>query len=319
MNTNTKIVMITGCLGFIGSYITERCLNEGYIVYGVDSETYAANLDLLEKFKKYNNFNYQKIDINDIKKLPFLDFIINTAAETHVDNSIECAKDFIKSNISGVHNLLNLIESQSGHRPTLLHFSTDEVYGDIKEGSFDESAKLTPSNPYAATKAAADHLIQAFGRTHNIPYIIVRPTNNYGIGQHIEKLIPKSIRLISMGRKVPLHCNGSPTRTWLHVEDTANIIMQLMNIDQSKVLGQVFNISGSVEHSNYYVVYMICSHMKVDVKNHIDFSYERKGVDIRYSVSDCKLTDLGITRLEKDFDKSLKSIIDAFKQNPWIR
>ena len=182
-----KIVYITGCLGFIGSYVTRLCLEKGWYVKGVDKITYAANEDLLEEFKKHKNFSFVHCDINDLKFLYDCDYIINTAAETHVGNSIVNSDDFVKSNIDGVHTILNLMRNyrqESGKVPILLHFSTDEVYGDIVDGAHHEGDILKPSNPYSATKAAADMLIVAWGRTYNIPYIIVRPTNNYGIGQY---------------------------------------------------------------------------------------------------------------------------------------
>ena len=191
-----KVVYVTGCLGFIGSYVTRTCLNKGWYVKGVDKMTYASNKQLLKEFNKYPNFSFVNCDINDLNFLYDCDYIINTAAETHVGNSISNSDDFIHSNINGVHNILNLIKNyrqESDKKPTLLHFSTDEVYGDIEEGEHIETDLLKPSNPYSATKAAADMLVTAWGRTYNLPYIIVRPTNNYGMGQYVEKLIPKAL------------------------------------------------------------------------------------------------------------------------------
>ena len=176
-----KIVYVTGCLGFIGSYVTRKCLEKGWYVKGVDKITYAANKTLLDEFKKYENFSFVQCDINDLKFLYECDYIINTAAETHVGNSIASSDEFLYSNINGVHNLLNLIKNyrqESNNKPILLHFSTDEVYGDITEGAHTESDLLKPSNPYSATKAAADMLILAWNRTYDTPYVIVRPTNN---------------------------------------------------------------------------------------------------------------------------------------------
>jgi len=191
----TKVVYVTGCLGFIGSYVTRACLNKGWYVKGVDKGTYAANKALLKGFKEYSNFSFVDCDINDLKFLYDCDYVINTAAETHVGNSIANSDDFVSSNVNGVHNLLELIKNHRGEhsaKPILLHFSTDEVYGDIEEGEHIETDLLKPSNPYSATKAAADMLVTAWGRTYNLPYVIVRPTNNYGMGQYVEKLIPKA-------------------------------------------------------------------------------------------------------------------------------
>jgi len=196
----TKVVYVTGCFGFIGSYVTRACLEKGWYVRGIDKCTYASNEDLLFEFaEKYGDrFTFEREDINDIKFLYECDYVINTAAETHVGNSIASADEFVHSNIDGVHNLLELIKNyrqESTKKPILLHFSTDEVYGDIESGAHVETDLLKPSNPYSATKAAADMLVLAWARTYNLPYVIVRPTNNYGIGQYVEKLIPKACLL----------------------------------------------------------------------------------------------------------------------------
>ena len=159
---NKKILYVTGCLGFIGYQVTLACLKQGWYVRGVDKGTYAANWNLLPELNKYKTFTFEHRDINDIDHLYDCDYFINTAAESHVDNSIESSDVFVHSNINGVHNILKLIDQKKGRRPVLLHFSTDEVYGDIEQGSHTESDLLKPSNPYSATKAAADMLVQAW-------------------------------------------------------------------------------------------------------------------------------------------------------------
>ena len=164
----TKVVYVTGCLGFIGSHVTRACLQKGWYVQGVDKMTYAANYDNLEEFLTYDNFSWLREDINDLTFLYECDYIINTAAETHVGNSIANSDEFVHSNINGVHNLLELVKNyrqESSKKPIFLHFSTDEVYGDIVEGAHTETDLLKPSNPYSATKAAADMLVLAWART----------------------------------------------------------------------------------------------------------------------------------------------------------
>jgi len=242
-----KVVYITGCLGFIGSYITRQCLELGWYVKGIDKITYAANRNLLTEFNKFDNFSFVHCDINDLKFLYDCDYVINTAAETHVGNSISSSDEFVKSNIDGVHNLLELIKTHRGenvNKPILIHFSTDEVYGDIENGVHTETHLLKPSNPYSATKAAADMLVMAWGRTHKVPYIIVRPTNNYGIGQYVEKLIPKTCKYLKLNKKVPLHNNGTPVRTWLHAQDTSNAIIKII---ESGITNEIYNICGGFE------------------------------------------------------------------------
>lgn len=272
-----KIVYITGCLGFIGSYVTRLCLKNGWYVKGVDKVTYAANQDLLNEFGKYSNFSFIKSDINDIKFLYDCDYIINVAAETHVGNSISNSDDFIHSNINGVHNILELIRNyrqEHSKIPTLIHFSTDEVYGDINEGLHTETDLLKPSNPYSATKAAADMLILAWARTYNINYVIVRPTNNYGVGQYIEKLIPKTCKFLQLNRKIPLHNEGKPVRNWLHAEDTAKAILKIIEVDAKN---EIYNISGNFEQSNLNTVKDILevylNKKDFNINNYIDFSF----------------------------------------------
>ena len=313
----TKVVYVTGCLGFIGSYVTKACLDKGWYVKGVDKKTYAANKDLLKKFKEYKNFSFVDCDINDLKFLYDCDYIINTAAETHVGNSIMNSDVFVHSNVNGVHNLLELIKNHRGEnatKPTLLHFSTDEVYGDIEEGEHIETDLLKPSNPYSATKAAADMLITAWARTYRLPYIIVRPTNNYGIGQYVEKLIPKACKYLKLGKKVPLHNNGTPIRNWLHAQDTADAVITII---ESGVQNEIYNICGGFEQNNLdtieKVLILYNNNEENRLEDFIDFSTDRQGQDIRYALNDDKLRELGWTP-KINFDKELKQVVEYYKQ-----
>ena len=310
-----KVVYVTGCLGFIGSYVTRTCLEKGWYVKGVDKITYAANKDLLDEFKQYPNFSFVHCDINDLKFLYDCDYIINTAAETHVGNSIANSDEFVSSNINGVHNILELIRNyrqETSKTPILLHFSTDEVYGDIENGEHTEEDLLKPSNPYSATKAAADMLILAWARTYNLPYVIVRPTNNYGIGQYVEKLIPKTCKYIKLGRKIPLHNNGTPIRNWLHAQDTADAIITII---KSGIKNEIYNICGGFEQNNLETVKKICildNKNLEELNNYIDFSFVRPGQDIRYSLNDSKLRRLG-WKPKKEFDNELPLIVQHYK------
>lgn len=308
-----KIVYVTGCLGFIGFHLTKKCLDMGWYVIGVDKETYAANVDLLPVLTAYPKFKYLKTDIRDINYLLDCDYVINTAAESHVDNSIVGSNVFLDTNINGVHNLLQNLQKNKFKVPTFLHFSTDEVYGDIVEGSHTETDMLKPSNPYSATKASADMLIKAWARTYNIPYVIVRPTNNYGIGQYVEKLIPKAVKYLTVGRKIPLHENGSPRRTWLHVSDTVEAVIKII---ESGVTGEIFNISGNCEKSNLEVAKQIIKHYHDtdDYEQYIDFSWKRPGQDVRYAIDDSKLKALGWEAVA-DFDVELGKIVNYYRTN----
>tara|TARA_R110002126_G_C10430279_1_gene498100 strand:- start:698 stop:1648 length:951 start_codon:yes stop_codon:yes gene_type:complete len=309
-----KTVYITGCLGFIGSYVTRTCLEKGWYVKGVDKMTYASNKDLLKEFEKFPNFSFMECDINDIEFLYECDYIINTAAETHVGNSLVKSEQFVHSNINGVHNLLELIRNyraESKNLPILLHFSTDEVYGDIEEGEHIETDILNPSNPYSATKAAADQLITAWGRTYDIPYVILRPTNNYGIGQYVEKLIPKTIKYLNLDKKIPLHNGGTPIRNWLHAQDTADAVITII---ESKVKNEIFNICGGFEQRNLDTVnkIIILYHENKEVDKYLDLDIKRKGQDVRYALNDNKLRSLGWSP-KKLFNNEIKHIVEYYK------
>jgi dTDP-glucose 4,6-dehydratase len=290
----------------------------GWYVIGVDKCTYASNQDSLFDFlNNYEDrFMFLREDINDLKFLYECDYVINTAAETHVGNSIVDSSQFVHSNINGVHNLLELIRNYRGEAkqiPTLLHFSTDEVYGDIDEGAHTEKDLLKPSNPYSATKAAADMLILAWARTYNLPYVIVRPTNNYGAGQYVEKLIPKSCKSLILGKKIPLHNGGTPRRNWLHASDTAKAVIAII---ESGAKNEIFNVSGGFEQSNYDTVSKVIKcyfeDADYDIDNLLDLSYSRPGVDVRYSLDDSKLKKLG-WEPEAVFEEELPTIVDYYK------
>jgi dTDP-glucose 4,6-dehydratase len=198
--------------------------------------------------------------------------------------------------------------------PTLLHFSTDEVYGDIVEGAHVETDMLKPSNPYSATKAAADMLICAWARTFGVPYVIVRPTNNYGIGQYTEKFIPKSVKSLKLGRTIPLHDEGKPKRTWLHVSDTASAIITII---ESGVQNEIYNISGNHEEQNIVIAMKICDIFcegKIDYANQLDLSISRPGQDVRYSIDDSKLRALG-WEPRAVFNDELKKIVEYYSSN----
>lgn len=309
-----KIVYVTGCLGFIGYHVTKACLEQGWHVRGIDSGTYAANWNLLEDLQEYDNFVFEQIDINNLDILYECDYFINTAAETHVDNSIASSGVFLKSNVNGVHNILELIKSKSRHRmPILLHFSTDEVYGDIVEGAHTEKDLLKPSNPYSATKAAADMLITAWARTYNIPYVIVRPTNNYGIGQYTEKFIPHTIKHLNLGQLAPLHQGGTPVRTWLHASDTAAAIIKII---EAGVVNEIYNIAGNYEEQNIVVAKKIIQQMGLpgDPLDYLDLGVTRPGQDVRYAIDDSKLKALGWTP-KANFDIALVPIVEYYIKN----
>jgi len=319
MHKEQKIVCITGCLGFIGSYVTRRALQKGWFVFGVDKITSVSNVgNSLEEFSKFENFKFIKEDIVMLRSLIDCDYIINLAAESHVENSITNSSTFMHSNILGVENLLNIIKNKSSDsikRPVFLQISTDEVYGDIQKGAHTEEDLLKPSNPYASSKAAADLMVLAWSRTYDLEYIILRPTNNYGIGQYPEKLIPLSVKNLNRGKKIRLHNQGSPVRTWLHAEDTAEAVIHII---ENEFKNEIFNISGNYEQSNLITVNKILNNYfeedNINPTKHIDLSFSRQGQDVRYSLDDSKLRATGWKK-KRDFDSEIKNIVSFYKNS----
>jgi len=317
-----RLVVITGCLGFIGSYITRTCLENKWKVLGIDKCTYAANKDLLVEFNINENFTFLKEDICNLKFLPDCDYVINTAAETHVGNSIIDSSDFLKSNINGVKNLLELIRHKPtnvSQKPILFHISTDEVYGDITANEHTETDLLNPSNPYSASKASADLLITSWSRTYGIDYIILRPTNNYGIGQYPEKFIPVSVKLLMRNKKVRLHDAGLPIRNWLHAQDTAHAIIKIID---AGVVNEIYNISGGFEQQNIETVKKIinCYYNNNGDKEYeqwkelLNLDHKRPGQDVRYALDDTKLKNLGWCP-EYHFNDEINKIVQFYKNN----
>jgi dTDP-glucose 4,6-dehydratase len=312
-----KLVVITGCLGLIGSYVTRKCLSKGWKVYGIDKLTYAANKSFLGAFTGDSNFTFLEEDIAKLKTLPDCDYVINIAAESHVGNSIIDSTDFIETNVNGVKNLLDLIRRKPDNtmkRPVFFHFSTDEVYGDITEGEHVETDPLIPSNPYSASKASSDMLILAWARTFGIKYVIVRPTNNYGVGQYPEKLIPLCVKLLQRGKKIMLHDEGEPVRNWLHSADTAEAVVAII---ESERTNEIFNIAGDFEQKNHLTVKKIIEayyNSETNWKDFVDLNHKRPGQDIRYALNGDKLKQLG-WKPTKVFDEEIVKLVEFYKEN----
>lgn len=280
--------VVTGGRGFIGSHFVEAVLDRGDIVIDIDKMTYAASKNL--PWDNHPNYRLVKEDISKLEHLPPCDVLVNFAAESHVDNSIRDTDPFIQSNIMGVHNLLELVRGKQEYdRPLFFHVSTDEVYGDRLEGSFTEADKLSPSNPYSATKASAEMLVFSYARTYGINYIISRSANNYGPRQYEEKLIPKCIDSILRNKKIPIHGDGSYIRDWTYVKDN---VQGLLTIIDAGVKNEVFNVAAENHMTNLQVVDEILYWYGKD-RQSIEFVENRWGQDLRYSISSEKLRKLG--------------------------
>lgn len=302
----SDIIVVTGGLGFIGKHFVSRCLAEGRVVKNFDLVSYAADHTAMRQFEGHPNYRFSKADIRTMDFLPECDVIVNFAAESHVDNSIASAQAFCTTNFLGVQNLLELTRrKQAPERPLFVQISTDEVYGDISSGAHSETDMLVPSNPYSATKAAADMLVKSWGRTYGIAWNIVRPTNNYGLHQYPEKLIPKSSWRMKRGRPAVMHGDGSYVRSWLHVEDTVEAILTIIDKGERQM---IYNVSGTVERRNIEVLRAIARIL--DVPEHLAWTTieDRSGQDVRYSLDDSRLRALG-WRASRDFDTELVAIV----------
>ena len=296
-----KSVLLTGYRGFIGQAVLHELEMRGHVVYGVDAETYAAQPGARSPAQ------WRRLDINDLEHLPAeVDVILNLAAETHVDNAITDPGRFLRSNTLGVHHLLALLAGRGGYRsPRFVQVSTDEVYGDGYTDTVDEEAALRPSNPYAASKAAADLFLEAHHRTYGTPYQIIRPSNCYGPGQYPEKLIPKAVRCLHLRKRIPVHGDGQQVRTWLHVDDAARAIVDIVERGEENL---AYNLCGDTTCSVLVVVNAVVEAWNTQQGTHrrldqvVEFHRVRPGMDRRYRVSDARVRMLGWQPEHRLFD-----------------
>jgi dTDP-glucose 4,6-dehydratase len=302
------IILVTGGLGFIGKYFVRRCLASGHFVRNIDKVGYAADHAVNAEFGGFPNYRFINADIRDLDFLPECDVIVNFAAESHVDNAISNSRNFCTTNFLGVQNLLELTRHKMvAERPRFIQISTDEVYGDITKGAHGENAMLVPSNPYAATKAAADMLVKSWGRTYGITWNIVRPTNNYGLHQYPEKLIPKSTWRMKRGVPAIMHGDGSYVRSWLHTEDTVDALLTV--IEKGEV-NRIYNIGSDTELRNIDVLRAIAKLLDVPEQKAWISIEDRSGQDIRYSLDDKPLRALG-WRPRRQFVDELPTIVSS--------
>lgn len=283
-----KTLLVTGGRGFIGSHFVEESLKRGYKIIDVDKMTYASSEVL--PWDEHENYRLIKKDIVELEHLPVSDIIINFAAESHVDNSIKSSEVFVKSNILGTHNLLELVRGKQKHdRPLFFHISTDEVYGDRLDGLFVETDKLTPSNPYSATKASAEMLVLSYNRTYGIDFLLTRTSNNYGERQYKEKLIPKSLYCLDNNKKIPIHGDGSYIRDWTYVKDNVSALLLLI---EKGIKNEIYNIAAENFMTNLEVVSEILQWKNKD-SDSLEFVENRWGQDLRYAVDSSKIRKLG--------------------------
>ena len=291
-----KKLVVTGGLGFIGSNLIEILLKNNFYVINIDKATYSSNYYNIKEFSKSKKFKFLKYDIKDkrVKNIFFKykpEGIFNLAAETHVDRSIDDPGNFIQSNIVGTFNLLECFKEFSRRfNSRLIHISTDEVYGDILKGRSSESHSYKPSSPYAASKAASDHLVSSYIKTYKIPAIVTNCSNNYGPKQHPEKLIPKLIYNILNNKPLPIYGKGKNSREWIFVKDHCEALLKVMSKGK---IGEFYNIGSNKNLNNLQVareLLLVSKNLvRIGKKVKISFVKDRPGHDIRYALNSNKI------------------------------
>ena len=291
-----KKIIVTGGLGFIGSNLIDLLLRKNFFVINIDKATYSSNIYNVKDFENSKKYKFIKLDIKDkrIKNILFRykpSGIFNLAAETHVDRSIDNPDSFIQSNIVAVYNLLeNFRNFTKKYKCKLIHISTDEVYGDILTGRSHEKYPYHPSSPYAASKAASDHLVSSYVRTYNLPAIVTNCSNNFGPKQHPEKLIPKLIYNILNNKPLPIYGKGRNSREWIYVKDHCEALIKVFLKGK---IGQFYNIGSNKNFNNIEITKKLIDiakkHFSIGNRVKIKFVKDRPGHDKRYALNSNKI------------------------------
>ncbi|MFH1305227.1 MAG: dTDP-glucose 4,6-dehydratase [Candidatus Omnitrophota bacterium] len=304
-----ETILVTGGAGFIGSHFIKHLLKgrENYNVVNVDVLSYAADLGRLAGVEKDKRYRFIKADVRDRDALEAafsgeIDAVVHFAAETHVDNSIETPVLFGDVNVRGTLNLLDVARKKGVKK--YIQISTDEVYGEIKEGFFTEGSPLLPNSPYSASKVAADCFVRAYIRTYDFPAVIVRPCNNYGPWQFPEKFIPVAATRAFKGEEIPVYARGLNMREWLYVADCAKAVTLVLEKGE---VGEIYNVGSGVEKRNIDIaekVLDICG----KPRDFISFVEDRPGHDFRYALDSSKVRELGWCP-KTNFDEGLKKTV----------
>ncbi len=314
-------ILVTGGVGFIGSNFVKRQLNSNPLgiseIIVLDKLTYAGNIKNFSKVER-ELFEFVEGDICDVDLtesiIKKVDYIVNFAAESHVDRSLINASSFVTSNTLGTQVLLE--NSRRHGIEKFVQVSTDEVYGSISEGSWDENFPLMPNSPYSASKASADLIVRSYQKTFGLNTNVTRCSNNYGPFQYPEKIIPLFVTNLIQNKKVPMYGSGSNIREWIHVEDHCRGIELVISNGKS---GEIYNIGSGNEMTNLELAKLILKEMNED-ESRIEFVDDRKGHDFRYSVSYEKISrELGFVP-QIDFLSGLRSTVDFYKEESswWI-
>ena len=310
-------LLVTGGLGFIGSNFILKLLeeNDNFQIKNVDAELDGSDPKNLSKIQGHRNYEFVKGNITNKNLMEKLiedcDAVINFAAEAFVDRSINDANPFLVSNIRGTFTILDIITKQNKR---MIQISTDEVFGSLDKSTADEYSKFNPSSPYAATKAAAELLINSYSMTYDSDVIITRCTNNYGPRQFAEKLIPNTILLANQNKKIPIYGTGKNIRDWIFVDDHCDgVLLALLNGKS----GESYNISANNEVDNITIVQKILKIMNKS-EDMIEFVEDRPGHDFRYSMNSKKISSELGWKIKTSFDDGLRKTVDWYLDNPEI-
>ena len=317
-----KKIIVTGGLGFIGSNLIDLLIKKNFSVINIDKISYSSNFYNLKEYNNSNKYKFIRCNIGErkFKKILFKYkpiCVFNLAAETHVDRSIDNPEHFIQSNIVGVYKLLEYFKEYSQKFSSkLIHISTDEVYGDILKGRTSEKYPYNPSSPYAASKAASDHLVQSYVRTYKIPAIITNCSNNYGPKQHPEKLIPKLIYNILNNKPLPIYGKGLNSREWIFVKDHCEALIKIFKKGK---IGNFYNIGSNKNLTNLKVCEHLISVAKknsiLGTKVKINFIKDRPGHDIRYALNSNKIKKELNWKPRINFKEGIKLTFDWYNKN----
>ena len=309
-------LLVTGGLGFIASNFILKLLERNAIeITNIDAELYGSNHRNLSKVKNLDRYHFVKGNISNKKfmeeQIKKCDAVVNFAAESHVDRSINDANPFLVSNIRGAFTILDITTKQ---KKRMIQISTDEVFGSLLDGTADEQSKFNPSSPYAATKAAAELLINSYYTTFHSDVIITRCTNNFGPRQFVEKLIPKIIILANKNLKIPIYGEGKNIRDWIFVDDHCSAIEMALFSGKS---GESYNVSADNEINNLTIVKKILKIMDKS-EDLIQFVEDRPGHDFRYSMTSKKISNELDWKVNTTFDKGLEKTIQWYLDDPQI-
>ncbi len=310
----SRKILVTGGSGFIGSNFIRYMLDKypHYEIINYDLLTYAGNPENVRDLEEKDNYEFVHGDILDTPKLDILrgiSAIVHFAAESHVDRSIGRAGDFISTNVMGTLSLLEVCKTRGISR--FIHVSTDEVYGSKKKGSFKERDRLDPSSPYAASKASSDLLALSYYKTHNVPVIVTRSSNNFGPYQYPEKLIPLFTTNAIRDERLPIYGDGENVRDWIYVEDNCSAIDTVLH---KGLVGQIYNIGGGNEVTNNEISKIILDRLSKP-ETLVSFVRDRLGHDFRYSINCDKVKKLGWEPSYK-FEDAMEKTIEWYKDNP---